>query len=326
MFDLYQLRPEQDIPIYQQLVDVIVTHVKNGSLPHDTRLPTVRDLAAQLNVARGTVKRAYDELEQRGVITKVQGRGTFVCYQPASSGSAKEQAMAAIDRMLDTLEELNLSQTEIQIFLDLKLRERDFRREDLKIAVVECNPEALSQVTDQLRAAVEPAELYGHLLREVKAYPYRIGEDMDLIITSAEHADEIRDLISQKEKIARVALRLAPESVSGIIKLTPGQTVGILCGSPRFGELIGGVIRAYTEDVTVLPPCLMEEADPAALDSLSAVAVPEGYERRCPNALQQKLREFGLRHPVIRCRYQVDEGSMMYLTERIERLREKRRG
>ena len=226
MFDLHQLRPEQDIPIYQQLVDVIVTHVKNGSLPYDTRLPTVRDLAAQLNVARGTVKRAYDELEQRGVITKVQGRGTFVCYQPASSGSAKDRAMAAIDRMLDTLEELKLSQAEIQIFLDLKLRERAFRREDLKIAVVECNPEALSQLTDQLRAAVGPAELYGHLLREVKDYPYRLGEDMDLIVTSAAHAEEIRSLISQKEKIARVALRLAPQSVAGIIKLHRGRLWG----------------------------------------------------------------------------------------------------
>lgn len=326
MFDLYQLRPEQNIPIYQQLVDVIVTHVKNGSLPSDTRLPTVRDLAEQLNVARGTVKRAYDELEQRGVITKVQGRGTFVCYQPASSGSAKEQAMAAIDRMLDTLEELNLSQTEIQIFLDLKLRERAFRREDLKIAVVECNPEALSHVTDQLRAAVGPAELYGHLLQDVKAYPYRIGEDMDLIVTSAEHADEIRDLISQKEKIARVALRLSPKSVAGIVKLTPGQVVGILCLSLRFGGLIRAVMDSYTEGVAVRPPRLMEEAGRDALNELSALAVPEGFERRCPPALQQQIREFGAHHPVIRCQYQIDEGSMMYLTERIERLREKMRG
>ena len=102
--------------------------------------------------------------------------------------------------------------------------------------------------------------------------------------------------------------------------------MGILCGSLRFGELIRGVIGTYTDDVTVRPPCLMEDAGPDALNGLSALAVPDGFERRCPAALQQQIREFGTRYPVIRCQYQVDEGSMMYLTERIDRLREKMRG
>ena len=59
--------------------------------------------------------------------------------------------MAAIDALLDQMEELGFTPAEMNIFLSLKLRERTERLADLKVAVVECNPETLSQLSDQLR-------------------------------------------------------------------------------------------------------------------------------------------------------------------------------
>ena len=327
MLDLYQLRPEQGIPIYQQLVDMLLSRIKNGSLPAGTQLPTVRDLAEHLGVARGTVKRAYDELERQGAISKAQGRGTFVSYQPASSDSRKERAMAAIDQALQTLEDMGFSLTETRIFLDLKLRERAERQDNLKIALVECNPEALSQLADQLHRTVGSVDLYPHLLHDVAAYPYRIGEDMDLIVTSAEHADVLKDVISQKDKIAKIALRLMPQSVARILRLPPGQRVGILCRSRRFGELVHAVCSTYAEDAEIRQPRLLDEVPDLRdyLSQLSALVVPDGFESYCPAPILQQLRAFDAEHPLIRWRYQVDEGSMMYLTERIDRLREKKR-
>lgn len=327
LLDLYQLHPEQGIPIYQQLVDMILAQVKNGTLPADTQLPTVRDLAEHLDVARGTVKRAYDELERQGVISKAQGRGTFVSFQPASSDSRKERAMAAIDQMLDTMEELGFSMTETGIFLDLKLRDRVYHQDNLKIAVVECNPEALAQLADQLHKTVGPVDLHPYLLSDVEQYPYRIAEDMDLIVTSAEHAGVLKDVISQKEKIAKIALHLTPHSVARILKLSPGQRTGILCRSRRFGQLIYAVCTAYAEEAEIRQPQLLDEVpDPAAfLAGLDALVVPDGFEAYCPAPVLQLLRAFDAEHLLIRCRYQVDEGSMMYLTERIERLRDKKR-
>lgn len=327
MLDLNQLHPEQGIPIYQQLVDMLLSRIKNGSLPAGTQLPTVRDLSEHLGVARGTVKRAYDELERQGAISKAQGRGTFVSYQPASSDSRKERAMAAIDQALQTLEDMGFSLTETRIFLDLKLRERAERQDNLKIALVECNPEALSQLADQLHRTVGPVDLYPHLLHDVAAYPYRIGEDMDLIVISAEHAESLKDVISQKDKIARIALRLMPQSVAQILRLTPGHEVGILCRSPRFGQLIHNVCTAYVEGAVIRSPMLMDDVSGVTeyLSGVSALLVPDGYEKYCPAPVLQHVRAFDAEHTLIRCRYQVDEGSMMYLTERIERLRDKNR-
>ncbi|MBQ2061243.1 MAG: GntR family transcriptional regulator [Oscillospiraceae bacterium] len=327
MLQRYQLHPEQDIPIYQQIVDMILAQIKSDALSPDTQLPTVRDLAEQLDVARGTAKRAYDELERYGAIRKEQGRGTFVCYQPASSDSRKDRAMAAIDQMLDILEEMDFSPAEINIFLDLKLRQRAAARDELKIAVVECNPETLSQLADQLHRTVGPVDLYPHLLSDVTAYPYRIGEDMDLIVISAEHADVLKDVISQKDKIARIALRLMPQSVAQILRLAPGSEVGILCRSSRFGQLIHAVCADYADGAVIRPPLLMDGASRVEeyLSGLSALVVPDGFEKYCPAPVLQHVRALDAERRLIRCLYQVDEGSMMYLTERIEHLRDKKR-
>ena len=119
MDSIYQINPELDIPIYRQLVDAIRTAVKKGQLLPNQQLPTVQELSEKLGVARGTVKRVYDELERAGIVDKAQGRGTFVCYQPVSSGSRKEQAMASIDKTLNDLEDMGFSPAEISIFLNL---------------------------------------------------------------------------------------------------------------------------------------------------------------------------------------------------------------
>ena len=91
------------MPIYQQLTDCICTAIKKGILPSGEQLPTVQEMTDELGIARGTVKRAYDELERLNMVEKIQGRGTFVCYHSADTNSRKEQAMAAIDAMLVAL-------------------------------------------------------------------------------------------------------------------------------------------------------------------------------------------------------------------------------
>ena len=84
---VFQINPQLEIPIYQQLVDHIRAAVKMGKLAPGEKLPTVQELSEQLSIARGTIKRAYDELEHLGILEKVQGRGTFICDQPQQSGA-----------------------------------------------------------------------------------------------------------------------------------------------------------------------------------------------------------------------------------------------
>lgn len=62
--------------VRQHLVDL----VDNGLAPHD-KLPTERELADEFDISRLTVRRALDELENDGIIYRIQGAGTFVSEQ-----------------------------------------------------------------------------------------------------------------------------------------------------------------------------------------------------------------------------------------------------
>lgn len=321
---MYKINTELDVPIYRQLVDSIHAAVKKGDLPAGHQLPTVQEMTQSLGIARGTVKRAYDELERIGVVEKVQGRGTFVCYQPSNSGSRKEQAMAAIDSVLDQLEEMGFSASEINIFLNLKLRERAEQEAHVKIAVVECNPENLSQMSEQLRH-ISGVDLYPYLLESVQQYPYKLAEDFDLIVTTASHADYLETVVPQQKKLVRVALRLSAGSLAPIIKLRPGKELGIVGHSRRFADLLHRTGLAYTEDVVLHAPITAESAENVAayLKGKDAVLIPQSHEKYFSAQVVEELRNF--HGTLIDCNYEMDAGSILYLETKIKRLLNEKR-
>lgn len=74
----FHVDPHNEIPIYIQVINQIKHSVASGMLATGARLPSVRKLAAELVVNPNTIARAYQELEREGIISTVQGRGTFV--------------------------------------------------------------------------------------------------------------------------------------------------------------------------------------------------------------------------------------------------------
>lgn len=68
-------------PIYEQIIDRFQMLILNGALEPDTQLPSVRALAVNLSINANTIQRAYSELERKGLIYSVKGRGNFVSAQ-----------------------------------------------------------------------------------------------------------------------------------------------------------------------------------------------------------------------------------------------------
>ncbi len=319
MDEIFYINTELDIPIYRQLADAVRLAIHKNNLTSGQQLPTVQELTQKLDIARGTVKRAYDELERLGLVEKVQGRGTFVSYQPANSGSRKERAMAAIDTALDQLEEMGFSPMEINIFLNLKLRERAEEEARVKVAVVECNPENLTQMAEQLRH-LPGVDIYSYLLENVQQYPYMLSDDFDLIVTTASHADYLESIAPQKKRVVRTALRISAGSLAQIIKLRPGRKLGILSHSPRFGMLLYDACQIYTEGVAVSLPFKEDtngELDRYLTDK-DVLLVPGSYEKFFNNTLLAQLH--GFPGVLIDCGYEMDEGSLLYLKIKIDRL------
>ena len=66
------------IPIYEQLISGIVKMIENGQIEPGDSLPSIRNLAKQLDIAVNTVARAYMELERRGITISNGRKGSFV--------------------------------------------------------------------------------------------------------------------------------------------------------------------------------------------------------------------------------------------------------
>ena len=69
------------VPLYRQLIDQVQAAIATGSLVPGDQLPTVRQVAVDLEINPNTVMRAYREMEIRGVLDTQQGTGTFVAQQ-----------------------------------------------------------------------------------------------------------------------------------------------------------------------------------------------------------------------------------------------------
>jgi len=111
----------EKIPFYKQIVDGFVSLIQEGSLPHGTRLPAIRELAGQLEVTRVTVHKAYNALKEEGWVDSTVGKGTFVSHhqspQPqkikvSASEMTPDNIMADMNRLREWPGMLSLAMAE----------------------------------------------------------------------------------------------------------------------------------------------------------------------------------------------------------------------
>ena len=102
-----------DRPIYLQLMDTITLAITSGALPAGSRLPSVRELAAQAGVNPNTMQRALSELERSDLLYSQRTAGRFVTDQSVNITQArKEVAMEQSQAFLSALKDMGYSSEE----------------------------------------------------------------------------------------------------------------------------------------------------------------------------------------------------------------------
>ena len=106
-------RFEPNQPIYTQLIDRLRRAVAAGEYPPGSRLPTVRELAAEAAINPNTVQRALLELEREGLIYSQRTSGRFVTDDPAAVESARKAlAERQVRQFLSAMRALGFTQQE----------------------------------------------------------------------------------------------------------------------------------------------------------------------------------------------------------------------
>jgi GntR family transcriptional regulator len=100
--------------IYEQIINEIERYVALGIYKPLQQLPSVRELASDLGINPNTVKKAYSELERKGVITTMSTKGTFVSEKVEEVVNMQVmQKIANIKDIISSLEKLGLTKEEI---------------------------------------------------------------------------------------------------------------------------------------------------------------------------------------------------------------------
>ena len=94
-------------PIYSQIIDGFRSQIRAGILNAGDKLPSVRELAAELTINPNTIQRAYRELEAEGLIASVPGKGSFVCQIPESQ--PEHSAWDSLEQAVRQLTDLGIS-------------------------------------------------------------------------------------------------------------------------------------------------------------------------------------------------------------------------
>lgn len=109
---MFIIKQSSKQPIFEQIVEQVTHFVSIGVLNKDDKLPSVRSLAEKLKVNPNTVVKAYNELENKGIIISSYKRGYFIADSDVKD-EWKQREMEELKGKLNKLKELNIKKEEI---------------------------------------------------------------------------------------------------------------------------------------------------------------------------------------------------------------------
>lgn len=231
----------------------IVAHVMDrlasGIYAPGSRLPTSRELAADLGAHRNTVAKAYKSLAELGLLSAKPGRGTFVAAAvgPESRGAFAQQARTQLADAILLARRSNLSEADLRQMVDGLVT--TIYRTSPPAAFVECNSEdlrvAITEIEQQTGVALAPL-----LLAAVAADPLQALAGYGVVFTSLFHLLEVRDLVDGTATARVVGLHTQPDerALAEVAQIAPRARIGIVVsndeGARRFIAQIETFSRA----------------------------------------------------------------------------------
>lgn len=216
--------------ISHDILETLAGDIRDGRYGPGSKFPTERELAARFGVARNTVRRAMDQLEERELIVRQVGRGSFVTNGKAVPGPALAappdvsprdliEARLMIEPSIAAAAAANATETDIAQLLEAQrasagtVRMEDFERQDAEIHRLlfrMARNEVIGQLENQFRALRDNADWLtakrAAYSRDLKArYIAQHGDIIDAIARRSP-GDARRAMQAHLEEVRRTLL------------------------------------------------------------------------------------------------------------------------
>ena len=149
---LFHYDAEAGIPAHVQLKEQVKVALALGSLRPGDLLPSIRKVEEDLGVGRMLVRKAYQQLQDAGLVRIIHGKGAMVTEQPRSNGHLTVKAEEVIQKLVETLRKKGLDPVSYSRMLQQRLLAEDFRAP--RILCVDSSEVLARELGQQLQQAL----------------------------------------------------------------------------------------------------------------------------------------------------------------------------
>jgi len=328
--DQIQLDKAAPLPIAEQLAGELLRRIVNGNLQAGEKLPTERDLAEQLGIARGTVKRAYARLSTLGAIAVRQGSGSYVLENGVLlEENQKKETAELLSATINRLRDIGLSDREISNLVRLQIQPQEPGRK-IGVLVLSNNHGILSELEAQLSYLIGGAGVNYALsfttLTGISAgrNPVEALLGYDLIVaTSVDYPATLELYPMYRHKVIEATLVPRTRTLMQLGDLPRDQPLSVVYRTPQFLNLVCTTlaslgfdrkkIHAYQE--SVYTPSHHNAHGEAAIIGFNEAPMYVDHGYRLQN---ERFIEAG--GQLIRFEYRIDRTSLSLVEDRISAL------
>ena len=223
--------------VREQLIEQLRYLIASGHFQVNETLPSTRKMADRVGISFHTVRKAYQALQDEGLIDAQAGRGyTVLDRTPLDKSERMERGAEVVHDTLQALIGLGLDDAEIEYLFHEQSNLLEHTRLDRKLLVAHPVPELGTLCAEEIGRALQ------RTVNAVSLDRVRNHQDADYIFTPFEHLKEIMQTIPRADTMGFVA-HLPAELLERIARLRSDDTISLLTRHPATIQPLTAMLR-----------------------------------------------------------------------------------
>lgn len=253
-----------DVPYVQQLVKNIRWSIIMGKIRRTDKLPPIRKLASELGVSVNTVRSAYKQLEEQGLVVTRPHHGTTVLSLKMDKQILERQLSMSIKDVLHS----GLSVSDARAICEQVLDEAERQSRCKKAILVDTDQKLMDRYAEQIQAETNLCiqKIYLDDLQEYLVQHSEEADELEAIITTYFYYGQVQQIAREyRPIICGMAVEMSQAMVDQLRKLPAGTTVGIVCGAKESRVSLKNLFDGIRKDLTFV---VCDETETEQLEKL----------------------------------------------------------
>lgn len=226
--------------VREQLIEQLRYLIASGHFPVNAPLPSTRKLAEQVGISFHTVRKAYQALQDEGLVDAQVGRGYRVLDRmPLEKSERMERGAEVVHETLQKLIGLGLDEEEIEYLFQEQTNLLEHAQLERKLLVAHPTAELGALSAEQIGTTLQ------RTVTSVALDHLRDHQDADFIFTPFEHLNRVMQAVPRADTLGYVTY-LPAELLERVARLRGDETLGLVTHAPDTIQPLTRLIRAHS--------------------------------------------------------------------------------